>query len=72
MVITDNKVNALFPGISDLAHRLDAAIERNDELNTRLHGIIDSLKRNAIPFIVPVRNIIINIIGYSPKEFIHQ
>src|SRR5690554_6748042 len=72
MMITNNKINTFFFGVSDFAHSFYAAIERDYKLNTRLHSIIDSLKRNAIPFIVPIRNIIINIAGYPPKEFVSQ
>ena len=60
MVIADNHVNALAIGISNLFHRLDAAVQRDNQSTPLLRSIIYSLLRYTISFGVAVWDVVVD------------
>ncbi len=72
MMIANDEIDAFLFGIRNLIDGFDAAVKRNNKFYTCAHSIIDSLKRYAVPFIVPIRNIIIDIICYSAQKLVNQ
>ena len=61
MVVADNEVYPFRFGVSDLFHSLDAAVENDNQLHPRLKRIVYSLLRHTIPFVVAVRDVVVEV-----------
>ena len=72
VVVADDEVDALLAGIGDFLYRLDAAIQHDDQLHARLGGIVHSLHRHAVTFVVSVGDVVINVRVILLDEFIDQ
>ena len=61
MVVADDKINTFLFGIRYFLHCFDAAIEYNNQSYTGFSGIVHSFFRNAIPFVIAVGYVIIQV-----------
>ena len=72
MVVTDDKIYALFRGISGFLYGLDPTIQGNDEFKTIVFRKINPLGGNAIPFRITIRLIITDMGIVLFQLTIHQ
>ena len=72
VMIANNKVYAYALGIVNLLDSLDATVENDDELHARLPGIFKPFLAHAIPFVVAVGYVIIDVRVELPQKLIHQ
>ena len=72
MMVADDEVNPLFLGIGDFFYCLDSAVENDDESDSCFFGKINSLSAHAIPFIIAVGDIVIDVGIELSQEFIYQ
>ena len=72
MMVAYDHVNALGPGVFNLVDGLDAAVEGDDEGEAHLRRPVDALGRHAVSFIVPVRNVEVNVNRNLAQEGIDQ
>ena len=61
MVVADNEVDAFFLGVGNFVDCLDAAVEHNNEPDTRLASIVHSLARNAVTILVAVGDVVVDV-----------
>ena len=59
MVIADNHINALAISVCHFLHRLDTAVQCDNQSAPLLRSIIYSLLRNTVTLGITIRNIII-------------
>ena len=72
MVVADNHLQALAAGVFDLVDGLDAAVERDDELEAAVRGPVDALVGHAVALVVAVGNVEIHLVGETLDEGIDQ
>jgi len=60
MVVADDEFNPLLSGIFDLVHRLDSAIQRNNQGKTLLGCMVYPFQGNPVSLFVPIGYVIIN------------
>ena len=72
VMVTDNEVDAFLFGIRNLFYGFDAAVQYDDQFHTGLIRIIYSLLRYAIPFVVTVGNVVVDVRIELLKEFENQ
>ena len=63
MVVAHDEVNAQLLGIGNLIHCLHAAVEYDNELHAGLLGIVNPLERHAIPVVVAVGDVVVDVGG---------
>ena len=61
VVVADDEVDAFLPGISNFVYGLDAAVQHDDELHARLHGVVHSFVRHPVAFVVAVGDVIVDV-----------
>ena len=61
VVVADDEVDAFLPGIRNLLYGLDAAVQHDDELYARLHGVVHSFVRHPVAFVVAVGDVIVDV-----------
>ena len=61
VVVADDEVDALLAGIGNLVHGLDAAVQHDDELHARFHGVVHSFVRHPVAFVVAVGDVIVDV-----------
>ena len=72
MMVADDEVDAETLGIGDHVVRLDATVEDDDQLHPRLVGIVDAFLAHAIPLVVAVGDIIIDVRIELLQKLVHQ
>ena len=72
MVVADNEIDAETLGIRHQRIAPHAAIECNDETEALLSRIVDALFGNAVAFLVPVGDIILNPRIKGAEELIYD
>ena len=72
VVVTDDEVNAQLLGVCYLLHRLDATVEDDDEFHPRLLRILQSFVADAIPLVVAVGDVIVDVGVELSQKFVHQ
>ena len=72
VMVADNKINTYALGISNLLDGLDATVEDDNQFHTRLFGIFQSFLADAIPLVVTVGDIVVNVGIELLKKLIHQ
>ena len=56
-MVANDEVHAFLVGILDALHRLDAAVQSDHQLEVVLSGIVDAFERDAVSFVVTVRDV---------------
>ena len=59
VMIADNEINTSFAGICNFINGFDAAVEYDYQADTGVGGIIHSLARNPVTFVVTVGDVIV-------------
>ena len=72
MMVTDDKIHTDGASIRHLLHRLDAAIQGNDERAALFLGSINTFGRDAVALGVAVGDIIDEVIREAAQEGVHQ
>ena len=63
MVVADDDLDALGAGILHFVNGLDAAVQRDDEADTVVRSPVQGLVREAVAFVVAVRDIEVYLLG---------
>ena len=72
MMVADDKVDSLFFRIRDFLYCFYAAVEYDNQSYAGFRGVVDSLFRNAIPFVVAVGYVIVNVRIELLNELVDQ
>ena len=72
VMVADDHVYALAGGVCDLVDGLDAAVQGYDEPGAVVRGPVYSLEGDAVTFVVPVRDVEVDLRGEAADERIHQ
>ena len=72
VVVADDEVDAQFAGVCDFLYRLDAAVQYDDEFHPRFVGIVHTLARDAVAFLVAVRDVEVDVGVELPQKLEYQ
>ena len=72
MVVADNHIDSLVAGVFHLFDGLDAAIQGDDQGETVVRGPVDAFVGDAVPLVISVRDVIVDLLRKTPQEGIDQ
>ena len=72
MVVAHNHIYSPLLGILYLLHRLDSAVEGNKKGISPFMGPVNSLVGNAVPLVIPHRNVILQVLGKGTQKCIYK
>ena len=68
MVVADDYVQTLAPGVFDLVCGLDAAVQGDYELEVAFRSPVQALQRDSVAFVVAVGDVEVHLVGEAAYE----